>query len=122
MSKLQSRQGISQLSRQAVRIVDKVKESIDKNPLDKKTAPNFAEQLNVSRRLLLKWFKESEGVGIKQYSDEKRLKVAEKLLEEGEKSVKEITKLCKYNTQAYFTRAFKKKYGITPSEWKQKFS
>jgi two-component system, response regulator YesN len=111
-----------QLPKYAMEIVNGIKEYLAGNPICGKTADDFAEEAHISTKQLQRWFKESEGVGLKEYSDELRLEAAKQLLEEGEKPVKEVAKICLYRSHPYFSTVFKKKYGVTPKEWKQEHS
>lgn len=119
---LQAMKAKTRLSKQAIGIVNSIKEYLGQNPLSEKTTFDFAQETNIDRRLLQKWFKEIEGSGIKEYSATQRLTVAKKLLEEGDKSIKQIAAICRYRSQGYFSRVFKKKYGVTPVEWKRQNS
>lgn len=46
-----------------------------------------------------------------------RLKYAERMLVQNEKSIKSICFDCGFNSQAYFSKTFKELYGKTPSEY-----
>lgn len=51
-----------------------------------------------------------------------RLQHAANLLQGSDKTVAEISYEIGYNDQAYFTRAFKKQFGISPTEYRKKLS
>ena len=80
----------------------------------------MAEYTNVSSFYLSKLFKEEKGVTFINFITDKRLEEAQKLLKETNLSIKEITAKIGYNDQNYFSRIFKNKYGITPSEARTK--
>ena len=80
----------------------------------------MAEYTNVSSFYLSKLFKEEKGVTFITFITDTRLDKAQKLLKETELSIKEITAQIGYNDQNYFSRIFKNKFGITPSEARKK--
>ena len=58
------------------------------------------------------------GISPKQYLIQLRMNRALELLTENELSVKEIAFACGFTDEKYFSRAFKKKYGYSPSQLK----
>ena len=62
-------------------------------------------------------FKEKTGMSPKQYVMEKRLKKAEKLLAEGDKSITEISELCGFYDLAYFSKVFKNRFNMSPVQF-----
>ena len=97
-------------------------ENIGNKPLDDATTSQLAREVNVNRKLLQEGFKEIVGMGIKEYRIMKRMEIAQQLLEEGVKSIKEIAVVCRYKSQSAFTTAFKKLYGLSPTEWQDQQS
>jgi len=63
------------------------------------------------QRAFAKYF----GMSPKQYLIQLRMNRALELLTENELSVKEISFVCGFTDEKYFSRAFKKKYGYSPS-------
>jgi AraC-like DNA-binding protein len=49
-----------------------------------------------------------------------RIEKARALLEYGHKSVTEVAELCGFSSIHYFSRKFKKKTGVSPSEYNKK--
>ena len=66
------------------------------------------------QRAFAKYF----GMSPKQYLIQLRMNRALELLTENELSVKEISFACGFTDEKYFSRAFKKKYGYSPSQLK----
>ena len=58
------------------------------------------------------------GISPKQYLIQLRMNRALELLTENELSVKEISFVCGFTVEKYFSRAFKKRYGCSPSQLK----
>lgn len=68
----------------------------------------------VGRTKLYKMFKTECSMGISQYINEKRLLKAKKLLKVTDKSVAEIASECGFYDYNYFSRVYKKRFGIAP--------
>lgn len=62
-------------------------------------------------------FKEKTGMSPKHYIMEARLKKAQSLLTEGEKSITEISELCGFYDLAYFSKMFKKRFDSSPVQF-----
>ncbi len=67
---------------------------------------------------ITKIFKRETGMSFKNYVIGKRLDLARKLLEETDSPVHDIALKVGYDNYSYFTRLFKKSYGITPIEFR----
>lgn len=84
------------------------------------TVEEICNRYPVSRPTLLKNFKQKTGCSIVEYKAQRRLMLAAQLLENVALNLT-ITDVCNslgYDSLSYFLRAFKKKYGITPSEYR----
>ena len=68
---------------------------------------------------ILKNFKEQTGCTIVQYKNRKRLEFACDMLQKTNLSITEIAMELQYESVSYFLRAFKKKFGVTPSEYRR---
>ncbi len=99
-------------------IIEKVCSYIDNN-LDKDLSLDvLANIAEVSTFYLSKLFKEEKSENIVNFVTNKRLERARQLLSETKYSIKEITAFTGYNDQNYFSRLFKNKFGISPSEFR----
>ncbi|MEO1006265.1 MAG: AraC family transcriptional regulator [Cyanobacteria bacterium J06638_38] len=76
----------------------------------------LARQVGVSDRTLRRGFKEIFNTTIIGYYTHKRLEKAKQLLREGELSLSEVANLVGYCNLSHFAAAFKRQFGITPSE------
>jgi AraC-like DNA-binding protein len=103
-------------------IIASIIEYIDEQPLNKKTTDQLADEYKISRKLLQQVFKNSKGIGIKEYQILKRMEVSKAMLEQGDKSVKQIALICLYKSHRAFSNAFKKRYNMTPSQYQDQIA
>ncbi|WP_449539152.1 response regulator [Ferdinandcohnia sp. Marseille-Q9671] len=96
------------------------KEYIDKNYDKSISLDEIAEQIGISSFYLSKLFKERYHVTIIEYLTNTRLEKAKELLVR-RLSLKEIALTIGYKDPNYFSRVFKKEFGISPSEYRSKF-
>lgn len=71
-----------------------------------------------SRGTLLKHFKSKYNTTVHQYLLDYRLKKAAELLINDELNVKEIAYFCGFEDPNYFSKAFRKKYNLSPLKFK----
>lgn len=67
-------------------------------------------------------FKQEEGVSFLEYLTIVRMKKAKELLMDCDKTMREIADSVGYQDEKYFSRAFKKTVGLTPSEYRKIYS
>lgn len=79
---------------------------------------DIADMLHMNRKYLARVFRERTGVSIKQYLIDKRLCEAKRFLAEG-CSVGEAAAMAGYRDSFTFSKAFKKKYGASPIEYRK---
>jgi AraC-like DNA-binding protein len=97
-----------------------VKVHIDLQPARYKTCEELLASLTtVNRNLLEKGFKDTYGFGMKEYMVKQRLKLAKQLLET-DMTKKNVAAKCLYASQSAFCTAFRKEFGITPTEWQNR--
>lgn len=76
----------------------------------------LAQIVGVSDRTLRYGFKTLFGTTVFNYLTQKRLERAEQLLQNGGRTVAEVANLLGYSHLGHFAAAFKRQFGITPSE------
>ncbi|MFW5880419.1 MAG: helix-turn-helix transcriptional regulator, partial [Spirochaetota bacterium] len=79
-----------------------------------------AEHCTVSPSYLSRLFSERLGTSFNDYLNTVRLGVAQRLLELGKQSVKEIALSVGYHDPNYFSRIFKKFVGVSPTSFTQR--
>ena len=66
----------------------------------------------------MKLFKDLTGMSFTAYLVNYRLEIAAKQLKETSLNIIDISTNCGFNNHSYFTRAFKKKYGMSPLKYR----
>ena len=84
------------------------------------TLENYAEMCNMSKYHFLRVFEQVTGSTPLKYRNNIRLEYAAEYLLEEQRSVEEIGTLVGYSSAAYFSSAFKQKFGISPKQYRKK--
>ena len=82
---------------------------------------DIAAYVNLNPSYLSKLFKQECGISISEYISEQRLKAAENMLKYSDYTYSEIASTLMYASQSYFIKIFKKKTGLTPKEYRNRF-
>ncbi len=82
------------------------------------TLKSMADELFVSPNYLCELFKKHIGKNITEYLSDYRLHQAEKYLKQVACKVSDVSMLVGYKDVRYFSTAFKKKFGMTPLEYR----
>ncbi|MFH1761074.1 MAG: helix-turn-helix transcriptional regulator, partial [bacterium] len=98
-----------------IKAADKIREDIDKSI----TVSDLAGYLNVSISKCYKLFKKNAGTSAVKYILEEKLETAKNLLETTELSVTEVQFKVGFNNAPYFSRTFKKRFGVSPGAFKK---
>jgi AraC-like DNA-binding protein len=97
--------------------IETIKIHIDKDPFCYKKATELLDHLcTPHRNIVEKAFKDVYNRRIKEYQVKQRLNMAQKYLVEGLPK-KLVAKKCFYSSTSAFSTAFKKEFGISPTEW-----
>lgn len=83
---------------------------------------DLAERFSVSKRTLIRRFNQSLDMPPNAYIQGLRIEGAQKLLEESEMQIDTIMNKVGYEDASSFRRLFKSKTGVTPSEYRSRFS
>lgn len=82
----------------------------------------LAERVSMSRRNLVRRFKEATGHMPGVYQQMLRVAAARKMLEDGASSIQQVGLSVGYEDVAFFRRIFKRHCGVTPSAYRDRFS
>ena len=81
----------------------------------------LSDVFNYNYSYLSRCFKKCTQISISQYYNDKKLNMAKKLLENDGLTITDIASKLNYSTIYVFSRAFKNKYGLSPTEYRNKF-
>ncbi|QJD86953.1 helix-turn-helix domain-containing protein [Cohnella herbarum] len=102
-------------------LMDAIKEIVATNYGDMNLSlQGIASMLRMTPAYVGRMFKQSEIVSVGEYINEVRLSRALEYLETKNFSIKEIMELVGYLNESTFFKLFKKKYGVTPKEYRLK--
>ena len=82
------------------------------------TVEEIAGVCKINRSYFSKIFKESMGCTPQEFLIRMRLAKATELMRTTDTAIKDISAVCGYPNQLHFSRAFKKRYGVSPREWR----
>lgn len=92
------------------------------NHLQKDVSLNvLAQEFHLNAQYISQLFKSEIGVGFLTYLTNIRIEHAKKLLLSTDDAISDISDQCGYNDYRVFTKVFKKKEGITPSQFRRDF-
>lgn len=104
---------------QAIRyyaVVEPALRHIRDNYAQRCTVEELAELCKVSKYHFCRVFKDITGVTALQYLNKYRIRIAETLLENTNKSIGEVARTCGFEDESYFCRCYKKYIGTTPRQ------
>lgn len=93
---------------------------IDRNIKRGVNLEGAAEYVNMSSCYFSKFFKKGTGVNFINYVTDRKIEYAKDMLLETDMPIINIAYELSYNETNYFSKAFKKKVGITPSEFRER--
>ena len=85
------------------------------------TTSIVADQLNVSATYLSKQFKNSTGITLTKFIQIQRTEKAAEMLCMSNNTIQDISYYVGYEDNNYFVKVFKAHYGVTPSEYRNKY-
>lgn len=106
----------------SIKVIDCAKLYIQNNFNQDISLDDVSREVNVSPYYFSKLFKEKTGEGFVEYLTNIRIEKAKILLAETDSSMREICQMIGYTDPNYFSRAFKKNVGVTPTEYKENLS
>ena len=94
--------------------VEPAVQEIRDNYSKKISGDELADLCNMSRYHFCRMFKKIMGMTAVQYQTQCRLKIADILLKNGDKTISEIAHETGFEDEAYFSRCYKKNKGVSP--------
>lgn len=99
--------------------IDYIKNYIDNNYSEDIKLESLSKMAYMNKFHLISEFKQSYRVTPIEYLILKRIEVTKNLLISTNHSMEEISSIVGFNSQSYFNQVFKKKVGITPSQFRK---
>lgn len=103
------------------RTLDKTKlvlKYIENNYMQHISVADIANIAGFSESHFMRYFKETMGTSFVDYLKDYRLTMAARLLATSESAILDIASEVGFENLSYFNRAFKKRYGMTPSQYR----
>ena len=102
-------------------LISKVKTAVERRYMDPElTLNSLSSYLHVTPNYLSAQIRKHEGVTFKELLISKRMEKAKDYLQESMLPVSEVAEKCGYTDRHYFSYCFKKFYGVSPLQMKQK--
>ncbi len=117
-----SEENRSVLLKRELKLVWEAAQIIDNNLLDFDTVQKLAARVGLNTNKLQNGFKEIFGNTVNEYLHNKRLETAYTLIKTTEYSFSEIANMIGISSKSYFSKIFKTRYGLTPSDIRGKNS
>ncbi len=100
----------------------KLRRSICASPTSRWSIDEICSEMNISRTYFHRIYFSAFGITCMQDIIENRLSFAAEMLISTDTSVSKIAEICGYDSDSYFMRQFKKHTGLTPLEYRRRFS
>ncbi|MCU0410594.1 MAG: response regulator, partial [Bacteroidales bacterium] len=101
------------------RLMDIMEKNIENSDL---TVEELVSMIGMGRSVFFKKLKSLTGLAPIEFIREVRVKRAAQLIESGQYTISQVTYMVGCNDPRYFSRIFKQRFGITPSEYREKHS
>src|SRR5258706_7674774 len=111
---------VTGLSRRSVQLIHESKYLLETTIAQQMTIAAIAKKLGIDEPKLKRGFRKIFGLPMSDYFVQTKMKIAEKLLLETNKPLKEIARLAGYSTKQSFLAAFKKYFDHTPGAFRKK--
>lgn len=99
------------------RIIERMQRYIAEHAREKLSVPVVAKNIQVSPSYLTALFQKHMQISPGEYLRRVKLQESKQMIQEGDKNFTEIAEALQYSTVYHFSRQFKEKFGITPSEY-----
>lgn len=103
------------------KLVEEVKRYIAEHLEEELSAELLAKQVYMSTDYLFRVFKKITFMTLGEYITKERMFYAGEMLKDPEISIGRVAMSVGYSNYCYFTRIFKREYGVTPSKYQRKY-
>ncbi len=102
-------------------LIQRTKDYISRHMHDKISVLQIAAELGINADYLSALFSKTEKKTLKHYITAEKLLMCENMLKYSDYSIQDISTYFAFASQSHFTKLFKEKHGITPSEYRRKY-
>ncbi|GIN59994.1 hypothetical protein J8TS2_43130 [Lederbergia ruris] len=103
------------------KIIEEAKKWIKNHLSEDINLNSLASHLHMSPNYLSSLFKQATGETYIEYTTKSRMKVAKKLLLDPEVKISSVARQVGFNDSNYFSIAFKKSEGMTPTQYRARY-
>lgn len=103
------------------RRIEELRHHVLRNLSGRLTVPGLAAHAHVSERQLTRIFKTELGTTPSAYIESARVELARHQLESGDATLERIATACGFGTVDTLVRAFRRRLGTTPTDYRQRF-
>lgn len=105
-------------TRYDIECINRARELIHTDPAKHYTIPEISRHVALSPTKLKSGFKKLFGMGLYKYLQQQRMEKGKYLLENSEKTLKDISRSLGYKYKNNFSTSFKKRFGMPPAAWR----
>ena len=113
-------EGVFGVDQEGDTLVDCILTFIEFNFEKQFTIEWLCREYSTNRTTLMADFKRVTGKTINEFVTDKRIDISKQVLAFTNISIEELAAKCGFSSQSYFTRAFKKKTGLSPMQFRKK--
>ena len=95
---------------------------LENHYMERITIADISAEVGLSQSHFMKYFKNTMGTSFIEYLNEYRLTMASRLLISSESSILAIAEEVGYENLSYFNRTFKKRFGMTPRDYRKRLN
>lgn len=102
--------------------VKKAAQIIEEELADSPTIQQLSRRVGIAENKLQQGFQNYYGFSINGFVQEKRLEFSRRLLKNTDYTIGEISDIVGISSKSYFSKTFKAKYGVSPSDFRKKLN
>ncbi len=100
-------------------VTDRIQNFISEHYKDKLTTESICNELNISKTTVYNYLKREHNLSLTQYMNQYRLEQSKTLLTNKNTPIAEVAMEVGFDDYNYYTRLFKKTYGLTPRQYRK---
>ena len=114
-------EGRKEQSHSPARICEEIRQFVIENlGKEELSASGIADYLYLNKDYVNRIFTKEEGISLRQYIIRQRMEIAGELLKNSGAATGDVAERVGYSDLSYFVKSFKKYYGVTPAQYREK--